>query len=102
MLENADVQMITPDLPSYRTLTAGLAEDAAEVRHPCEPALRQWRCRQVLLAWASSQTATILPSTAVMRPAARRPHRSLGAPAGIALQIGRPGTRPLCEPLHSP
>jgi hypothetical protein len=42
MLENADVQMITPDLPSYRTLTAGLAEDAAEVHHPCEPALRQW------------------------------------------------------------
>jgi pimeloyl-ACP methyl ester carboxylesterase len=33
LLEDADVLVITPDLPSHRTPTAGLAEDAAEVRH---------------------------------------------------------------------
>jgi pimeloyl-ACP methyl ester carboxylesterase len=33
LLEDANVQVITPDLPSHRTLTAGLAEDADEVRH---------------------------------------------------------------------
>ena len=32
LLEDADVHVITPDLPSHRTLTAGLAEDANEVR----------------------------------------------------------------------
>ncbi len=32
LLEDADVQVITPDLPSHRTSTAGLADDAAEVR----------------------------------------------------------------------
>lgn len=32
LLEDADVQVITADLPSHRTPTAGLAEDAAEVR----------------------------------------------------------------------
>jgi pimeloyl-ACP methyl ester carboxylesterase len=33
LLEDANVQVITPDLPSHRTPTAGLAEDADEVRH---------------------------------------------------------------------
>jgi pimeloyl-ACP methyl ester carboxylesterase len=32
LLEDADVQLITPNLPSHRTPTAGLAEDANEVR----------------------------------------------------------------------
>ena len=32
LLEDADVQVITPDLPSHRTPMAGLVEDAAEVR----------------------------------------------------------------------
>ncbi len=32
LLEDADVQVISRDLPSHRTPTAGLAEDAAEVR----------------------------------------------------------------------
>jgi pimeloyl-ACP methyl ester carboxylesterase len=32
LLEDADVRVITPDLPSHSTPTAGLAEDAAEVR----------------------------------------------------------------------
>ena len=32
LLEDADVQVITPDLPSHRMSTAGLADDAAEVR----------------------------------------------------------------------
>jgi len=32
LLEDADVQVITPDLPSHNTLTAGLAEDADAVR----------------------------------------------------------------------
>jgi hypothetical protein len=33
LLEDADVLVITPDLPFRSTPTAGLAEDAAEVRH---------------------------------------------------------------------
>jgi pimeloyl-ACP methyl ester carboxylesterase len=33
LLEDANVQVVTPDLPSHRTPTAGLAEDADEVRH---------------------------------------------------------------------
>jgi pimeloyl-ACP methyl ester carboxylesterase len=33
LLEDANVQVITPDLPSHRTPTAGLTEDADEVRH---------------------------------------------------------------------
>jgi pimeloyl-ACP methyl ester carboxylesterase len=32
LLEDANVQVITPDLPSHRTPTAGLVEDADEVR----------------------------------------------------------------------
>ena len=32
LLEDAEVQVITPDLPSHSMLTAGLAEDAAVVR----------------------------------------------------------------------
>jgi pimeloyl-ACP methyl ester carboxylesterase len=32
LIEDAEVQVITPNLPSHNTLTAGLAEDAAEVR----------------------------------------------------------------------
>ena len=33
LLEDANVQVVTPDLPSHRTPRAGLAEDADEVRH---------------------------------------------------------------------
>ena len=32
LLEDANVRVITPDLPSHNTPTAGLAEDAEEVR----------------------------------------------------------------------
>ena len=32
LLEDANVRVITPDLPSHSTPTAGLAEDAEEVR----------------------------------------------------------------------
>jgi len=43
LLEDADVQVITPDLPSQSTPTAGFAEDADEVRdaiRACAPPLR--------------------------------------------------------------
>jgi hypothetical protein len=40
LLEEADVQVITPDLPSHRTPTAGLGEDAAEVRHAIQACAR--------------------------------------------------------------
>jgi pimeloyl-ACP methyl ester carboxylesterase len=33
LLEDANVQVITPDLPSHRMPTAGLAEDADQLRH---------------------------------------------------------------------
>lgn len=42
LLEDADVQVITPDLPSHSTPTAGLAEDANVVREAlraCSPPL---------------------------------------------------------------
>jgi hypothetical protein len=43
LLEDADVHVITPDLPPHSTPTAGLAEDADEVRdaiRACAPPLR--------------------------------------------------------------
>ena len=48
ILEDAEVPVITPDLPSHRTPSAGLAEDAAEVRE----AIRACGPQVVVVGWS--------------------------------------------------
>jgi hypothetical protein len=65
LLEDADVQVITPDLPSHRTPMAGLSRMLPKSATPYEPARRQLlrcagRTAAVSLAWRQPGTRRCL------------------------------------------
>jgi pimeloyl-ACP methyl ester carboxylesterase len=65
ILRQAGVEVATPDLPSHRSPTAGVAEDVAEVRQ----AIRDLRPPVVLVGW--SYGGVVITRTAAEEPSLR-------------------------------
>jgi pimeloyl-ACP methyl ester carboxylesterase len=79
LLEDANVRVITPDLPSHSTPTAGLAEDAEEVRE----AIRACAPPVAAVGW-SDGGSVISPAAAGQRSVSRLIYISdIPRPAGF-------------------